>query len=91
MPSTYDQASGTAQEVESQANMLAKLARDLYWSTLEPSHNEGCDVNEESGAAQLELIKDRLDTLNDWVRALEESVNEHKAFLAEQENEGATQ
>ena len=85
MPSTYDQACGTAQEVEDQAKKLAALARELYWSTLEPSHNEDCDVNEESGAFQLDLIKDRLDTLTDWVRALEESLIEHREFLDEQE------
>ena len=87
MPSTYDQACAMAEEVEDQAKKLAKLARDLYWSTIEPSHNEGCNVAEESGAALLDTIKDRLDTLTDWVRALEESVNEHREFLAEQEVE----
>ena len=87
MASTYDKACGTAEEVENQANKLAKLARDLYWRTLEPSHNEGCDIAEESGAEMLDAIKDRLDTLTDWVRALEESVNEHREFLAEQEVE----
>lgn len=87
MASTYDQACGTAEEVENQAKRLATLARDLYWSTLEPSHNEGCDIAEESGAMMLDAIKDRLDSLTDWVRALEDSVNEHREHLASQEVE----
>lgn len=87
MASTYDQACGTAEEVENQAKLLAKLARDLYWSTLEPSHNEGCNLEAECGAVMLDEIKDRLDSLTDWVRALEESVNEHREHLASQEVE----
>ena len=87
MASTYDRACGTAEEVERQAKLLAKLARDLYWSTLEPSHNEGCDLEEECGAVMLSAIKDRLYSLTDWVRALEESVNEHREHLASQEVE----
>lgn len=87
MASTYDGAISSARIVEERAKEIAALARDLYWSTLEPSHNEGCDLEKECGAALLERIKERVEVLNDWVRALEESVNEHREHLASQEVE----
>lgn len=85
MASTYDSAVSNARIVEERAKEVAALARELYWSTLEPSHNEGCDVEEECGAVLLERIKERMDALNDWVRALGESVAEHREHLDSQE------
>lgn len=78
---TYKDAQKAGEKCEKIASILAIEIRALHYSTMEPSHTDGEDVDEESGADMMETIMDRVDELNDWILTLKERVDDHRKYL----------
>jgi hypothetical protein len=84
MRPTYYDVIHDAKELEKQARTLASLAHEMWWSTLEPEHVQGCEPALECGMELFARLQVRADVLMDWVRALEESIGEHRVALEKQ-------
>ena len=78
---TYTDAYKVAEKCEQLANTLAHDIRTLYYSTLEPSHTEGEDADEECGMKLMADLMDQTENLTDWMKTLEERIQDHRKHL----------
>lgn len=82
---TYDDALKVGERCERLARNLAYDIRTLYYSTLQPSHTEGEDVDEECGTKLMADLMDQTENLTDWMKTMEERIGDHRKHLSLQE------
>lgn len=78
---TYTDAYKVAEKCERLAREIAYDIRTLYYSTLEPSHCRGGNVDEECGIPLMESLKKQTEDLADWMETLEERIQDHRKHL----------